>query len=442
MLKRIPRRKRKEELPPLHANMEPTRAFANVSASVQSAFSIGTEVPDRIGNGTTDGSASVRQLEVILRAPLASSPTSEQLWSGRSITDASENGKALVDDDSSPTHSKPMLLISVPNVIEQPDEFDANPTTSWTETQVEFKTNMNRRGTFSVRILRAQRLQCSVGSPVQAHVSLKPWKGKVRTRQTIAFHGPLEENGVCAKWDETDNMPLSMLHAYSSDESPTPEIHLDLKFSPLGVLSFTMARLSLKCEALLMNPNNALKRWFTMDCSNGSCKDDQRPLVQIEAMFIPLDESTSAYPALKDDMSIPRNASDDLASNTSHALSTAGDPSEGHARKKQSSIGEDALSFTTGAGSTQQRNIVTKRHRLTLKTFRIPARCCVCHKVITSGIRKRESFRCEECHVDCCGDCRLHVDIKLPCGSSEAKDAVAGAVQIKFRIESLMQVLP
>ena len=58
-----------------------------------------------------------------------------------------------------------------------------------------------------------------------------------------------------------------------------------------------------------------------------------------------------------------------------------------------------------------------------------------------SGLWKRIALRCEECKVDCCDDCRLQVDIQLPCGSDAAVNAVANAIQTRLTFDKLLDVI-
>ena len=87
-------------------------------------------------------------------------------------------------------------------------------------------------GVVHVRLLAAQRLPCPVGSSVTATVSLFPLRGKVRTSQTAAFSIAME-HGVCVVWDPTtDKGVCSMVHAWNSEDSPVPDVKIDLNFSP------------------------------------------------------------------------------------------------------------------------------------------------------------------------------------------------------------------
>ena len=81
------------------------------------------------------------------------------------------------------------------------------------------------------------------------------------------------------------------------------------------------------------------------------------------------------------------------------------------------------------------------QHRFGVKTFRTPAACCVCRKSIMSVLLKTKAFHCEQCGVDCCADCHLQVDVKLPCGSYSAQEAVARVIQNKLSVDKIMRVV-
>ena len=54
---------------------------------------------------------------------------------------------------------------------------------------------------------------------------------------------------------------------------------------------------------------------------------------------------------------------------------------------------------------------------------------------------KTIALHCEACGVDCCDDCRLQVDVKLPCGSEEAQKAVSEAFQNKLTVDNLLHAM-
>jgi len=344
----------------------------------------------------------------------------------------------------------------VPEQLQLLSDFDdvGSLTSYWTEggEDMPFDPSMNCHGTFHVRILRAQRLPCPVGSTVQAVVSLKPWKGRVRTAKTGAFYGPSDNHGVCANWEDNECSALTMVHAYSSDESPVPSIEVDLTFSPIsmGRLGFSMGSVSLNCESLLMNPNQTKRKWFIGKVSEAqerestSLRADLIPLVEMEAMFEPSLDSeaqggTTTSMSLDVPIDIVEVPTDNYGLDSIEEESTVVQPKLKLPSLPSSSRGEEASYMTPAFSIQSQRKL--KRHLLRLKTFRRPASCCVCHRSIMSTLWKQKSFRCEECHVDCCADCTLQVDVKLPCGSDLAKEAVAESIQDRLSLDKILRVV-
>jgi len=259
----------------------------------------------------------------------------------------------------------------------------------------------NRRGTVNVRLLRAQRLSCSVGSNVYADVYLRPWKGKIRTNSTTAFSGPKDENGVCTEWDETENDMMSMVHDYTSEDSPVPTLFVDLRFS-LGLLGLSIATFTLNLHQVLYDPSVAQRGWF------GASKGD--PLLEVEVTFnpTPLARSTPAP--------------------------TTGDSA--------SPVKTNGLNDTTRFDPAGSPVVVPKkRHLLQLQTHRLPAFCGVCGKSIISGLfSKTESYRCVQCNVDCCSDCRVQVDLRLPCGSEDARESIKQSFH-SFSLKQIARVV-
>lgn len=51
------------------------------------------------------------------------------------------------------------------------------------------------------------------------------------------------------------------------------------------------------------------------------------------------------------------------------------------------------------------------------------------------------ALHCEVCGVDCCDNCRLQVDLRLPCGSTEAQTAMAASFQSKLSVSKMLQFI-
>ena len=347
-----------------------------------------------------------------------------------------------------------------------------------------YDPRMNCFGVVHVRVLRAQRLPCPVGSSVQAIVSLPPWKGRIRTRKTRAFAGS-RRRGVSTDWSDGETA-ISMVHAYSSEESPIPSIKIEIVFSTLGLFEFKMCSLTLPCEMLLRQPMFPRRQWFqTVPDSKETAENI--PLLQVEAMFEPEEKTVSSLLSAPmevvevrrrsstDDASMLESTSSALASVTASTIQTRLPPSRQPSLSDRSlqpvletgssneekegkivivkkssqqttqqqeeattSGGKSDLSVSLASYRKMTSTVSTKGHLLRTKTFYTPAWCSVCGGNIMSGIWKVLSFHCEQCGIDCCSDCRLQVDVQLPCGSEEARKAAEEAAEAQFTTDKLL----
>lgn len=97
--------------------------------------------------------------------------------------------------------------------------------------------------------------------------------------------------------------------------------------------------------------------------------------------------------------------------------------------------GQDEASI---ASKTTQTAGVFDPHFLRSETYWVPATCAVCSRVLFG---RNGGFHCEKCEIDCCSDCRLNVDLRVPCGSDLAQDIVANSLQSKISISNLLAVV-
>ena len=318
---------------------------------------------------------------------------------------------------------------------------------------------MNCHGIFHVRVLRALRLPCPVGSSVCAAMSLPPWSGRVRTDRVAAFSSTLA-HGVCVRWDQqtSDTAGLcSMVNAWSSDESPVPSIKIELMFSPLGIGLFevSMCTLNLGCEVLMQSPDTWKSEWCQATMSaphdSGARKEfkigSRVPLIHVEAMFSPT-------LARKDSSNLLVTSEENSAS-TDIRIFQNDEPADEHrfviqppptvARDSASddltetstikSAGGEVASVATNVPIVM--NSESKPHHLRIQSFWMPASCHVCARIIVG----RKGFHCEQCGIYCCKDCRLNVDLQLPCGSESARAAVEESIQSKLTVGNLMAIV-
>jgi len=360
----------------------------------------------------------------------------------------------------------------------------------------------NRYGIVHVKLLRAQRLPCTSGASVNASLSLPPWKGRIRVSSRMAAEGPLGA-GVCVRWDRPLNSTLngdsnhvdatskdggspppspgfleepvshSMVHAYNNEDTPIPRISLELSTPTFGgVIEKYVCSTSLPCYGLLRNPGMWFRQWLPATLahetplstkssvtSNMGSRDqpgkgnlytslaedeeeienENRPWILIEACFEP--KTDESEPVISEDTdtigSIPR---DFVAKNRSP---------DGRFRdlritpeKIYTSIDDESISKTSTLTTafTSRNSVVSKSHLLRVRSFWSPAWCSVCSKILVTGWMQG-NFECEACHIFCCRDCQLQVDVRIPCGSEVAKMAVKNAQKYQISFNQLMTTL-
>jgi hypothetical protein len=343
---------------------------------------------------------------------------------------------------SEPDAPSPRTPTSEPTISAAPFTVD-NVLKTWKENPSDpavDPTLFNCYGAFHIRVLRAQRLPCPVGSTVQASVSLLPWKGRFRTERRTTFVLDQEnstsfDHGVCAQWDDVKGDPsttVSLIHAYASEATPIPTIKIRLLLTPVKMLDFSMCSLALPCDVLMRNPGNWMRQWFLAEMQESKkddasqlFSDEQTAMVEIEAMFAPDDQSFgSSF------VSIGRRPS-------ANALEFEDFSARG---------GESRLEAESFAGSNSVKQddgttvvAQTKPHLLRVTKFWKPAACALCSSSLMGW--RAKSFRCEACGLDCCSDCRLHVDVQLPCGSTKALEAVEKLIQNKLTVSKFLETM-
>ena len=375
------------------------------------------------------------------------------------------------DDEDSQVDDKESVLSHPQHVVLKSDFYVDQALATWRDDGVPYDPTMNCFGVVHVRVLRAQRLSCPVGSLVHSVVALPPWKGKVRTTKTKAFSGTDANVNVCADWSDIENSSVSMVNAYSSDDSPVPLIRIVMVFSAsaLGMLEFEMCFIELPCTALLKKPVVPISGWFeTTRSSNEQHQHEtgehwQNPLIQIEAVFEPEDKAVRKAPHrnhLNQSLDLKAKPGEDdssVVADVSLRPTTVNDPGEVQHQdvsdmveiqpKELQPTGQDDRSqsdFSASLNSFRHEDAVvssSKTHLLRLKTFYFLARCAVCSRSIMSGFTKARAYRCETCGIDCCSDCRLQVDFRLPCGSKAARTAVEHSVQSKLTTENILRIV-
>ena len=322
-----------------------------------------------------------------------------------------------------------------------------------------FDNSLNCHGVVHVRVLCAQRLPCPVGSSVCATVSLMPWRGRIRTQRTSSFLLSYE-NGVCVRWDQSTNSGLcSMVHAWSSEDSPTPKIACDLMFSPLGVglLDFKMCSFEVSCDVLMKKPGVWKSHWFSDieanangESTTDACLDENTPTLKLAALFAPTHpgprKSLPSTPS-RQAQNTGNDADDDNNNNNTnnrHEIVQSADtllPTTCPTTSPCSSVSHVEVISSTEPVNPDEKLLPdssTDPHLLRVQSSWMPIHCYVCSSII---LGRNQMFICERCSIKCCSDCRLHVDLRLPCGSNESKAAVENASRKKISVDNILSVV-
>ncbi len=371
---------------------------------------------------------------------------------------------------------------------DEDDEIDIIDRDIFSPTGV-FDPKWNCHGVVHVKLIRIQHLPMSAGNTLQAVISLPPWKGKIRSEKIISYDGP-EFAGVCARWDEdesndqdesvseednadvednsqqnqqlaktqldekfgenemnSDDIPChSMVHTYNNEDTPIPTISIEVHTQQMfnrGVHSF-----NLSCEPLMRNPGHFRRRWCisekqnypttsfktpqkhsqkheviindeTLDLENES---ETSPIILIEACFEPTSFTST------------QNKSSESESAVDTSFSSINDRNENDENASYQS--PDKRDRLESGDSFSNKRLRVKPHLFRVNTDWRPTYCAVC-----STMMFRNGFRCEVCKLDCCEDCQLRVDVKLPCGSNIANTRVAQLLKSKLTVSKIYSII-
>lgn len=326
------------------------------------------------------------------------------------------------------------------------------PLPKWDNDRKRFDMSMNCLGVVYVRLIAAQRLPCPVGSSVCASVSLLPWQGKVKTERVLAFlpSSSSFDHGVCVTWDQfSDQGICSMVNAWSSDDSPVPSIRLDLSFSPLGIgiFEFTMCTLDVDCMVIMKTPNIWKRQWFQAKMTDSDTEDSTKlasVLINLEAMFAPGPDKPDPLPPpgnvelLDSNVEIVSDSDNENEENETIPEVTVDEMST-HSSEKSSRSKTRVIDWDDKSHASAVTHFLSNKHDphlLKLVSFWVPKSCAVCSKIL---LGRKRGFHCEECSIECCGDCRLHIDLRLPCGSDAALNAVENSH--KMSVNNLLSVV-
>ena len=333
----------------------------------------------------------------------------------------------------------------------------------------------NCYGVVHLRLLRAKQLPCTPGSQIQVQTSLLPWKGKIRSKKIVSYAGP-PEAGVCVRWDVSNseqrdsnnecnattedeintNPYFSMIHSYNNKDTPIPSILIELKHLSYQMFESNVCSLLLNCQPLINHPGRWRQRWCFANESlksptkhkfynkvtndvNSEVNNPVIPLILLEAYFqpreIPKSSPQLAGESKKDDESLISTDSLLQSSNFEENINQ---------NRTLSDIPSILLDDHLSTQSFPVQNlhpvlpISSKPHLFRIMSPWIPACCSVCSSL---PIWRRKLYECEVCHLVCCSDCQLHVDIDLSCGSEAAIAAVSKAFWSKSNLSKMLHVV-
>jgi hypothetical protein len=374
-------------------------------------------------------------------------------------------------DNSELTESNMLDDFALPSPLSSPvenDEQDNNTaarSSSW-------DPSLNCYGFFHLRLLRAQRLPCPVGSSINATISLQPWNGRIRVPAHSTIEGP-EGAGVCLRWDKRidpkrgggsgdrgrllvspgskaeespekdDPCSHSMVHAYNNEDTPVPTIVVELSITSLGgVFDRFLCYIAVPCHDLMRNPRSWRHKWHPASLIQGVDTPDDienAPLILLETCFEPM--MTKVNP---EQIIFTTDVTDDAdTANVSGDSDTLGSiPNIIRPQHRRGLIIDDdntSKSSTLTPALVPRSSSISKTHLLRVRSFWTPTWCAVCSQSILSGWVKGKSYECEECRIFCCRDCHLQVDARIPCGSELAAIAVKKAQQ--YQLPSLGQIM-
>jgi hypothetical protein len=314
------------------------------------------------------------------------------------------------------------------------------------------KAEINCHGVFHIRLIKAIRLPDVFNSntarnsfDIQAILALNPWKGTLRSSKAEIC--TTTGGGVRVDWNKQEQQKTfcySMIHNFNNEETPIPEIVIDLVLHAKKTLATAAATLllgssstsmstnifetylcsfTISCFPIMLSQGQYVKRWFAAATSEkepeSAAQLESRseanfykvmdPLILLELCFQPTSpvpqQLTPSYPPLE---AHKREIKEVESSSDSHDITTPILTHSGH-----------------------------PHHLFRIHKFWIPAHCAVCSSLLIS----RKAHRCEACNLDCCADCMISVDVLYPCGSKVADLAVQKSLQSKLEFRNIMEVV-
>lgn len=312
---------------------------------------------------------------------------------------------------------------------------------------LEHDSDFNCHGVVHVRFCKAYNLPCSENTLIQPILSLPPWKGCIRTERAVATHS--SKRGIYVKWnqcqhaeddesgdlsdlsvalgnfgtefnivdDDHDLISIKegdasmksssqyypMVHDYNNEDTPIPFVFLELM--SISLFETTIASVKISCRTIMKNPGKIHRRWFVMSLPDLTLPEEANHVAEKDESDL---DSLVRFKYLNEPSILL-----DLWFEPSSVIKTTGSqfPDLGYA----------------------------KAHLFRIRSYWAPAYCSLCSALLTL----KGGYRCEKssCSLDCCADCLLSIDVRLPCGSLDARRVVENSVQSKMAIGRLLQVV-
>jgi hypothetical protein len=181
----------------------------------------------------------------------------------------------------------------------------------------------------------------------------------------------------------------------------------------------------------MKSPGSWKKQWCqttVSDLKKGAAADDgidgSVPLIKLEAMFAPSGDGLTKSTTSDHELSEPAEPVEKEEGDSASTPNVTSD--------------EEVDSHIMLQGTAQLPTDPFQTHMLRVASFWIPATCGVCSTVM---LGRNQGFQCEECSIQCCSDCRLHVDLQIPCGSEAARLTAQRTLHNKISVKNILSIV-
>jgi hypothetical protein len=469
-----------------------SRWLTTIDEHLEKSFN--SSLPEKAEEGCTNSSSSENSNNIRSRAVASTAITAPAAWTSTELTPIASY--SFSEDDSVAVASKTKSDEYINNArtelientaIDSNDSEDVSSTDSWLSDgddeqdssipiilnarhstwgndniTSELTAATNCHGVFHVRLIKAIRLPDILNTTIvnntydiQAILALPPWKGNIRssrakTRTTV-------RDAIRVDWHQQEQQTThsySMVHNFNNEETPIPQLVIDLVLYStnnlataaaallLGTTSTTastsifetyLCSFTISCLPIMLSPGQYIKRWFVAATSedepeNTAQAETKRevdfykmlePLILLELCFEPSSPFSQHV--------MPSPAA--FAPSTCRREPEKQQQEENEAGKDN--IDSDKITPPITSYSAHPH------HLFRIKKFWVPAHCAVCSSLLIS----RKAYRCEACKLDCCADCLISVEILYPCGSKVTNIAVHQSLQSKLELRNILEVV-